>query len=143
MTYYVITSVHLGRGYNGRRFAYHGYLMMLMFLFWGLFGGFSIEGLEFSRAIRHVEDWPWKSSEEPGAGSLAASVAIRLVVSGGLAVAAGKTHQITGPFGAVATGVSAPLVIEQLARTPLTTTSRKTSSSKTSGSISGEEADKI
>jgi hypothetical protein len=96
--------------------------MILVFLVWGLFGGFAIEGLEFSRAIRYVGDWPWTSNEEPSAPALAASVVIRLVISAGLAVAAGETHQITGPFGALAMGASAPLVIEQLARTPLAPT---------------------
>jgi hypothetical protein len=95
--------------------------MTFVFMWWGLFGGFAIEGLEFSRAIRHVGDWPWKSPMEPSAGSLAASVIIRLIVSAGVAVAAGNTHQITGPFGAVAMGVSAPLIIEQLAQTPPST----------------------
>ena len=87
-----------------------------LFAAWGFFGGFAVEGLEFSRAIRYVRDWPWKGEDEPSALSLGVSVIIRLVVSTGLSVAAGEAHQVAGPFGALAIGASAPLIMEQLAR---------------------------
>lgn len=82
---------------------------------WGLFGGFAIEGLEFSAAIRRTGSWPWKQEGEPSCAMLLVSVIIRLGIGAGLAVAAGLTGQISGPLGAVAIGVAAPLFIEQLA----------------------------
>jgi hypothetical protein len=90
---------------------------------WGLFGGFAVDGLEFVGAIRRVGGWPWRLPGEPGPLPLAVSVLIRLVVGAGLAAAAGSTGQVGGPFGAVAMGAAAPLLIEQLARQiPLTAT---------------------
>jgi hypothetical protein len=83
---------------------------------WGFFGGFAVDGLEFAGAIRRVGDWPWRQPGEPGPLPLAASVVIRIVVAAGLAAAAGSTGQVSGPFGAVAVGVAAPLLIEQLAK---------------------------
>lgn len=81
---------------------------------WGLFGGFAVEGLEFVRAIRRTGDWPWRQPEEPGPLPLAASVVIRLTVGAGLAVATVAAEQVQGPFGALAVGVAAPLLIEQI-----------------------------
>jgi hypothetical protein len=83
---------------------------------WGLFGGFAVEGLEFSGAIRRTGGWPWHQPDEPGLAPLAVSVVIRLVIGAGLAAAAGTTGQISGPFGALTMGIAAPLLIEQLAR---------------------------
>jgi hypothetical protein len=88
----------------------------LEFAVWGLFGGFAVEGLEFTAAIRRGGRWPWQQPGEPGALPFAVSVIVRLAVGAGLAAAAGVADQISGPFGAVALGVAAPLVVEQLAR---------------------------
>lgn len=88
----------------------------LEYAIWGFFGGFAVEGLEFAGAIRRTGDWPWRLPNEPGLLPFAVSVLIRLVVGAGLAVAAGSTGQISGPFGALGVGVAAPLLIEQLAR---------------------------
>ncbi|MFC6086058.1 hypothetical protein [Sphaerisporangium aureirubrum] len=82
------------------------------YLLWGLFGGFAVEGLEFAGAIRRSGKWPWKEPHE--IVPLIVSVIIRLLVGGGLAAAAGAAQQINGPFGALAIGVAAPLIIEQL-----------------------------
>jgi hypothetical protein len=81
---------------------------------WGVFGGFAVEGLEFVRAIRRTGGWPWRQVGEPGLFPLATSVVIRLVVGGGLAVATVAAGQVQGPFGALAVGVAAPLLIEQI-----------------------------
>lgn len=88
----------------------------LEFAVWGLFGGFAVEGLEFTAAIRRTGRWPWRQPGEPGPLPYTVSIVIRLAVGGGLAAAAGVADQITGPFGAVAFGVAAPLVVEQLAK---------------------------
>jgi hypothetical protein len=83
---------------------------------WGLFGGFAVEGLEFAAAIRRIAGWPWQQPNEPGLLPLMVSVVIRLVIGSGLAIAAGTSGQISGPFGALAVGAAAPLLVEQLAR---------------------------
>jgi hypothetical protein len=96
----------------------------LEFAAWGLFGGFAVEGLEFAAAIRRSGRWPWRNRGEPGPLPLLASVIIRLSVGAGLAAAAGVANQVSGPFGALAVGVAAPLLVEQLARqVPLTSAS--------------------
>jgi hypothetical protein len=91
-------------------------VMIWEYAMWGCFGGFAVEGLEFSGAIRRVGGWPWHQSGEPGPLPLAVSVVIRLLIGAGLAVAAGTTGQVSGPFGALAVGIAAPLLIEQLGR---------------------------
>ena len=96
----------------------HGSVAMtgLQFALWGAFGGFAVEALQFYSALRSCGDWPWRVKGEPPPGPLAASVAIRVSVGLGLAAAAGATGQVAGPIGAIAVGVAAPLVIEQMAR---------------------------
>jgi hypothetical protein len=90
------------------------------YVVWGVFGGFAVEGMEFSKAVRATGDWPWHKKGEPGAFPMAISVFIRLAVSGGLSLALGQGHQIVGVFGALTAGVAAPLILEQLsARVPL------------------------
>jgi hypothetical protein len=90
--------------------------MVWQFGLWGLFGGFAVEALEFLRAIRRVGNWPWFSKDggEPGAGPMLASVLVRMGIGYGLAAAATASGQVSGPLGAIAIGVAAPLVIEQL-----------------------------
>jgi hypothetical protein len=91
------------------------------YVVWGVFGGFAVEGMEFSKAVRATGDWPWRQKGEPGALPMAVSIIIRLAVSGGLSLALGQGHQIIGVFGALTAGVAAPLILEQLsARIPLT-----------------------
>lgn len=94
--------------------------MLWQFGLWGLFGGFAVEALEFLRAIRRVGDWPWCSKDEPGAGPMLASVLVRMGLGFGLAAAATASAQVSGPLGAIAIGVAAPLVLEQFsAQSPL------------------------
>ncbi|MFW5420946.1 hypothetical protein J0910_30465 [Nocardiopsis sp. CNT-189] len=83
---------------------------------WGLFGAFAIEGLQFNSAIRRTRCWPWQYPGEPSFGPWAASVVIRLGIGTGLAAAAGLGDQISGAFGALAVGIAAPYIIEQLSR---------------------------
>jgi hypothetical protein len=83
---------------------------------WGGFGGLAVEAIQFYGALRRTGDWPWRIPGEPRPWPLAASVLIRVGVGLGLAFAAGDTGQIAGPIGAIAVGVAAPLLIEQMAR---------------------------
>ncbi len=85
-------------------------------MLWGLFGGFAVEGLEFAGAIRRTGSWPWRSRGEAGPAPMLVSVLIRLTVGAGLALAAGWSDQVSGPVGALAIGVAAPLFVEQMAR---------------------------
>jgi hypothetical protein len=91
-----------------------------LYALWGAFGGLAVEAIQFYGAIRRTGKWPWKTKGEPRPGPLAASVVIRVGVGFGLAFAAFETNQVSGPLGAIAVGVAAPLLIEQMAkRVPL------------------------
>jgi len=81
---------------------------------WGAFGGFAIEAVQFRGAIRRTGKWPWKIKGEPDAGPFVVSVVIRVAVGFGLALAAALAGQVSGPLGAIAVGVAAPLFIEQM-----------------------------
>jgi hypothetical protein len=83
---------------------------------WGAFGGVAVEAIQFYGAIRRTGDWPWRTKGEPRPGPLAASVVIRVGVGFGLALAAVLTGQVSGPLGAIAVGVAAPLLIQQMAK---------------------------
>ncbi|WP_157515539.1 hypothetical protein [Nocardiopsis trehalosi] len=88
----------------------------LAFALWGLFGAAAVEGLQFNNAVRRLQCWPWLGASEPSFGPWLTSVFIRLGVGSGLALAAGSTGQVSGAFGALAVGVAAPYIIEQLSR---------------------------
>ena len=78
---------------------------------WGLFGGFIVDGLEFWHDVRrNGGNWPVYYT------SLAYVVAeaVRLVAGAGLAIAFGKSGQVSGVIGAIAIGAAAPLIVEKL-----------------------------
>jgi hypothetical protein len=86
-------------------------------LLWGLFGGAAIEGLDLTTAIRRCGgSWPWKRKGEVQRGPYLLSVLIRIGVSGGVAAAAANSSQISTVFAAVTTGVAAPLILENVAK---------------------------
>ncbi|MBB6172121.1 hypothetical protein HNR23_002181 [Nocardiopsis mwathae] len=88
----------------------------LSFALWGLFGAFAIEGLQFNGAVQRTRCRPWRYPGEPSFGPWPVSVVIRLSIGTGLAAAAGLGDQVSGAFGAVAVGVAAPYIVEQLSR---------------------------
>lgn len=86
---------------------------------WGAFGGLAVEAIQFYGAIHRLNDWPWRTKGEPPPLVLAVSVVIRVGVGLGLACAAGLTGQISGPIGAIAVGVAAPFLVEQMTKVRL------------------------
>lgn len=88
-------------------------------LLWGMAGAGFIEGLDLLGAIRRVKDYPWRATGEVPIGPYLLSVVIRVGVGAGLAAALASSGQIAGAVGAIAAGVAAPKIIEQLARTNL------------------------
>jgi hypothetical protein len=85
-------------------------------LLWGAFGGLAVEALDLSTAIRRCGKWPWKRRGEPDLAPYLTSIFIRTSVGGGLAAAAAASHQVTTVFAAVTTGVAAPLILENMAK---------------------------
>jgi len=81
---------------------------------WGLLGGFIVEALEYSAAIRRAKGWPWRRRGEPGFGPQLVAVLLRLSASAGLAAGAGAGGQVSGVFGALVLGVTTPLVVEKI-----------------------------
>jgi hypothetical protein len=86
------------------------------YVLWGAFGGLAVEAIEFYGAIRRLKDLPWKTKGESPPLALAVSVVIRVGVGLGLTLAAGLAGLVSGPIGAIAIGVAAPLLIEQMAK---------------------------
>src|SRR5262245_10621447 len=85
----------------------------LQCLAWGLFGGFAVEGLEFSSAIKRCQGWPWRQPGEVKLAPFATSVLVRLVIGGGIAAALGRSGAVGSPAIAVAIGVATPLLVEK------------------------------
>jgi hypothetical protein len=89
-------------------------LTVVEFLWWGAFGGLGVEAVQLYRAVKRVKGVPWKAEGEPSLGALLLSAGMRLFIGCGLATAAGLSEQVSGPMGALAVGVCAPLIIDQI-----------------------------
>lgn len=83
---------------------------------WGLFGGALVSGLDFVEVVGRIGDWPWNARKKLRAGPYVAATVVRLVLGGGLAVAAGQSGLVASPLAAVTIGVATPLIVEKLAR---------------------------
>jgi hypothetical protein len=83
---------------------------------WGFLGVLAIEAFDLYQAIRRVKNWPWKIAGEVSFGPYLISVIIRVILGAGAAAAFGASGQLTSPIGALAVGISAPLLLERLAR---------------------------
>jgi hypothetical protein len=83
---------------------------------WGLFGGALVAGLDFMAVVGRIGDWPWKAPKKLRAGPYVAATLVRLVLSGGLALAAGESGLVSNALSAVTIGVATPLIVEKLAR---------------------------
>jgi hypothetical protein len=78
---------------------------------WGLFGGFIVDGLEFWHLVRGAKGvWP---AQYRGCAFIAAEI-VRLGIGAGLAIAFGKSGQVSGVIGAIAIGAAAPVIVEKL-----------------------------
>lgn len=84
---------------------------------WGLFGGFAVEALEFWTAVRRHHLWPW---ENPGGGptlgplAYATATALRLVVGTGVAVAARTSGHSATAWVAMIVGAGTPSLLERV-----------------------------
>jgi hypothetical protein len=83
---------------------------------WGLFGGTLVAGLDFIAVVGRIGDWPWKARKKLRAGPYVAATLVRLLLSAGLAVAAGQSGLALNALLAVTIGVATPLIVEKLAR---------------------------
>jgi hypothetical protein len=82
---------------------------------WGAFGGFLVAGADFLIVVGRIGTFPWRGGEPKVVLSayLAAAI-VRLMLGGGLAVAAVSSGIVTTPMLATAMGVGAPLAAEKL-----------------------------
>jgi hypothetical protein len=83
---------------------------------WGLVGSAAVEALELYRAIQRVKGFPWRMPDEVPLAPYLVALIIRNALGAGLAAAFGVSGQIAGPLGAIAVGVAAPKIVEQLMR---------------------------
>jgi hypothetical protein len=93
-----------------------GTLALWEFALWGAFGGVAVEAVELLGATRRVGDLPWRVPGEVTARVMVLCTIVRLGLGAGLAVALGQAAQISGGVGAVAAGVAAPLILEQMSK---------------------------
>lgn len=83
---------------------------------WGLVGAAAIEAWDLYGAIHRVKGFPWKCAGEVALVPYLVSVALRVLLGVGMAAAFVASGQADGPVGAVAIGIAAPKLLEQLAR---------------------------
>lgn len=84
------------------------------YLAWGAFGGALVEGLDFGAAIRRIGDWPWNAVKKLRATPYLTAIAVRLIMGGGLALAAGMSGLVSSPLAAVTLGIATPLMVSKL-----------------------------
>jgi hypothetical protein len=89
---------------------------------WGVMGAASIEAWDLYGAIHRVKGFPWKCDGEVALGPYLVSVLLRVLLGVGMAVAFVASGQADGPVGAVAIGIAAPKLLEQLARQAISQT---------------------
>ncbi|GAA1499966.1 hypothetical protein GCM10009827_004340 [Dactylosporangium maewongense] len=82
----------------------------------GLFAALMLEALDLLAARRRTARPPWRGSGEPGPTAYAVSAAVRCLAGAGLAAWLGASGQASGPAGALASGIAAPLLLTQIAR---------------------------
>lgn len=84
--------------------------------FWGLFGGFAVEGLDFFNSWRRHHRPPWKVGGPRQARARAYLIAesIRLLIGAGLALAAARSGTNLNALAAVGIGAGAPVFLEKL-----------------------------
>jgi hypothetical protein len=83
---------------------------------WGFVGAAAIEAWDLYGAIHRVKGFPWKFAGEVALAPYLVSVMLRVFLGIGMAVAFVASGQAAGPVGAVAIGIAAPKLLEQLAR---------------------------
>lgn len=89
------------------------------YLIWGAAGGAALEAAQFYVALRSRGDWPWQLDKMAGPLGYGVSIIIRVLLGLGLATAAGLSGQISGPFGAIAVGIAAPVIVERASKQAL------------------------
>lgn len=85
---------------------------------WGLLGTVLNEGWQLLRVIESTGRFPWARPRRSRQrqGTYLTAVFIRIGLGVGVAVAIGASGQICGPMGAVAVGIAAPKIIQELSR---------------------------
>lgn len=83
---------------------------------WGMLGGVLIEGVEFRTQMLSDPNWSWRRPIPQGWAAYVVAIVIRVGIGAGLAAAAAAQGMVSGPYVAMALGVSAPLVVEKLFR---------------------------
>jgi hypothetical protein len=83
---------------------------------WGLIGAGAMEAWELYGAIHRLRGFPWNKPGEVAMAPFLVAVALRLLLGIGLATAFVASGQADGPVGALAVGIAAPKLLEQLAQ---------------------------
>ena len=83
---------------------------------WGLIGAGAIEAWDLYGAIHRVRGFPWNKPGEVAVAPFLVAVVLRLLLGAGMATAFVSSGQAAGPVGALAVGIAAPKLLEQLAR---------------------------
>jgi hypothetical protein len=86
------------------------------FLLWGAFGGIAIEAVELLAAAKRAKALPWRVPGEVTFGVMMFCIGLRLLLGATVAVLLGSAGQVSGALGAVAAGVAAPLILEQMGK---------------------------
>jgi hypothetical protein len=90
-------------------------MTLLTAFYWGLAGAGAVEASELYGAIRTVRDFPWRVSGELKFSPYLITVLLRLALGAFAAGLCAKAGPL-GPAAAVAAGIAAPKLLEELGR---------------------------
>jgi hypothetical protein len=90
-------------------------MTLLTAFYWGLAGAGAVEASELYGAMRTVKNFPWRVTGELKFGPYLVTVLLRLVLGAFAAGLCAKAGPL-GPASAVAAGIAAPKLLEELGR---------------------------
>jgi hypothetical protein len=85
-----------------------------LFVICGALGGASVEAVQLLDAKERLKQWPWHVQGEASATMFTVAGVIRITLGAVVAFVAGSSGQVNGAFGAFATGIAAPLVVQKI-----------------------------
>lgn len=82
---------------------------------WGLLGAGLVEAAEMWRLSRQMGRFPWTADGVPQVSAYLVALGLRLFMAAGLSAAYAAAGQVAGSLAALTLGITAPMVIQQLA----------------------------
>lgn len=85
---------------------------------WGMLGAGLVEASEMWRLHRHMQRFPWTANGKAQVKPYMVAVGLRFFMAGGISAGYAAAGQVAGSMAALTLGITAPMIIQQIADTP-------------------------